>query len=78
MSKRWIEELSIADPCLFYRKQEDRFLYIAIYVEDGFVVVNETEVFLGLCQEKFKITFGGDEQTQDGSLENLLGMQIKC
>jgi hypothetical protein len=26
----WIEELSTAGPCLFYRKQEDRFLYIAI------------------------------------------------
>jgi len=54
---------STADPCLFYRKHEDSFLYIAIYVDDGLVVGNkdeEIEVFLGLL------------------LENFLGMQIKC
>jgi hypothetical protein len=64
---------STADPCLFHRKHEDSFLHIAIYVDDGLVVGNkdeEIEVFLGLLQEEFKITFG--------SLENFLGMQIKC
>jgi hypothetical protein len=50
---------STADPCLFYRKHEDSFLYIAMYIDDGLVVSNkdeETEVFLGLLQEEFKIT----------------------
>jgi len=61
---------STADPCLFYRPQEDRFLCIAIYVDDALVVGNETEVFLGLLQEEFNITIG--------SLEKFLGMQIKC
>jgi hypothetical protein len=64
---------STADPCLFYCTNEDSFLYIAIYVDDGLVVGNkdeEIEVFLGLLQEKFKITIG--------SLENFPGMQIKC
>jgi len=63
---------STADPCLFYR-MHDSFLYVAIYVDDGLVVGNkdeETEVFLRLLQEEFKITIG--------SLENFLGMQIKC
>jgi hypothetical protein len=32
---------SAADPCLFYRKHEDSFLYIAIYVDDGLVVGNK-------------------------------------
>jgi len=52
---------STADPCLFYRINEDSFLYIAIYVDDALVVANkdeEIEVFLGLLQEKFKITIG--------------------
>jgi hypothetical protein len=65
-------KISTADPCLFYRMHEDIFLYIAIYVDDGLVVDNkdeEIEVFLRLLQEEFKITIG--------SLENLLGMQIK-
>jgi uncharacterized tellurite resistance protein B-like protein len=44
---------------------EDGFLYIEIYVDD-----EESELFLGLLKEKFKITFG--------SLENFLEMQIKC
>jgi len=58
---------STADPCLFYRTHKDSFLYIAIYVDDGFVVGNkDEEVFLGLLQEAFKITIG--------SLENFLGM----
>jgi len=64
---------STTDPCLFYRTHEDSFPYVAIYVDDGLDVGNndeETEVFLGLLQEKFKITIG--------SLENFLGMQIKC
>jgi len=34
---------STADPCLFYRKYEDSFLYIAIYVDDGLVVGNKDE-----------------------------------
>jgi Reverse transcriptase (RNA-dependent DNA polymerase). len=62
---------SIADSYLLYRTHEDSFLYIAIYVADGFVVGNmdeEIEVFLGLPLEEFKITIG--------SLENFLGMQI--
>jgi hypothetical protein len=53
--------------------QHDTFLYIAIYVDDGLVVGEkneETELFLGLQQEEFKVTIG--------SLENFLGMQIKC
>ena len=64
---------STADPFLFYRKHEDSFLYIAIYVDYGLIVGNkdeEIEVFLGLLQEEVKITIG--------SLENFLGMQIKC
>jgi len=64
---------SIADPNLFHRTHEDSFLYIAIYVDDGLFVGNkdeEIEVFLGLLQEEFQITFG--------SLENFLGMRIKC
>ena len=63
---------STADPCLFYRKHEDSFLYIAIYVDDGLVgnKDEEIEAFLGLLQEEFKIAIG--------SLENFLGMQIKC
>jgi hypothetical protein len=44
---------------------EDGFLYIAIYVDDV-----ESELFLELLKEKFKITFG--------SLENFFEMQIKC
>jgi hypothetical protein len=44
---------STADPCLFYRKNEDSFLYIAIYVDDGLV-----DMFVGLLQEEFKITIG--------------------
>jgi hypothetical protein len=63
---------STADPCLFYRTQEDSFLNVAIYVDDGLVVGNkdeEIEVFLRLMQE-FRITVG--------SLENFIGMQIKC
>jgi hypothetical protein len=61
---------STADLCLFYRKHEDNFLYIAIYVDDGLVVNKdeEIEVFLGLLQEEFKITIQ----------YNFLGMQIKC
>jgi len=64
---------STADPFLFYHTHEDGFIYIAIYVDDVLVVGNkdeEIEVFLGLLQEEFKITIG--------SLENFLGMQIKC
>ena len=64
---------STADPFLFYHMHEDSFLYIAIYVDDVLVVGNkdeETGVFLGLLQEEFKITIG--------SLENFLGIQIKC
>jgi len=64
---------STADPCLFYCTHEDSLLCTAIYVDDGLVVGNkdeETEVFLGLLQEEFKITIG--------SLENFLGIQIKC
>jgi hypothetical protein len=64
---------STADHCLFYRKHEGIFLFIAISVDDGLVVGNndeEIEVFLRLLQEKFKITIG--------SLENFLGMQITC
>ena len=52
---------STADTCLFYRTHEDSFLYIALYVDDGLVIVNkdeEIEVFLGLLQEEFKITIG--------------------
>jgi len=51
---------------------EDNFLYIAIYVDDGLVgnKDEETEVFLGLLQEGFKITIG--------LLENFLRMQITC
>ena len=48
-----------------YCMHEDGFLYIEIYVDD-----EESELFLGLLKEKFKITFG--------SLENFLEMQIKC
>jgi hypothetical protein len=54
-------------------QNEDSFLYIAIYVDDGFVVGNkdeEIDMFAGLLQEEFKITIG--------SLENCIGMQIKC
>jgi hypothetical protein len=54
-------------------QHEDSFLYIAIYVDDRLVVGKkneEIEVFLGLLQEEFKVTIG--------SLENFLGMQIKC
>jgi hypothetical protein len=64
---------STADPCLFYRIHEDSFLCVAIYVADGLVVGNkgeESEVFLGLVQEEFKITID--------SFENFLGMQITC
>jgi len=64
---------STADPCLFYRTHEDSFLCVAIYVDDGPVVGNkgeESEVFLGLVQEEFKITID--------SFENFLGMQITC
>ena len=41
--------------------QENIFLYIATYVDDGLVVGNkdeEIEVFLGLLPEEFKITIG--------------------
>jgi hypothetical protein len=44
-----------------------------MYVDDGFVVRKkdeETEVFLRLLQEEFKIT--------TLLLENFLGMQVKC
>jgi len=52
-------------------QHEDSFLYIAIYVDDKIAVGNkdeETEVFLGLLQEEFKVTIC--------SLENFFGMQI--
>ena len=64
---------SSADPCLFYRTHEGSFLSIAIYVDDGLVIGNkdkEIEMFLKLMQEEFRITIG--------SLENFLGMQVKC
>jgi len=64
---------STADPCLFYRTNKGSSLYVAIYVDDGLIVGNkdeEIEGFLKLLQEEFKIT--------SGSLENFLGMQIKC
>jgi hypothetical protein len=64
---------STADPCLFYCTYGDSFLYIAIYVDDGPVVGNkdeEIEIFLRLLQEEFEMSIG--------SLENFLGMQIKC
>jgi hypothetical protein len=64
---------STADPCLFYRTHEDSFLYVAIYVDDELVFGNkdeESEVFLGLLQEEFKITID--------SFEDFLGMQITC
>ena len=32
---------STADPCLFYRKHEDSFLYIAVNVDGGLVVGNK-------------------------------------
>jgi hypothetical protein len=47
---------STADPCILYRTHEDSFLCVAIYVDDGLVVVNkdeEIDVFLGLLQEVF-------------------------
>jgi hypothetical protein len=62
---------STADPCLFYRTHEDSFLCVAIYVADGLVIGNkgeESEVFLGLVQEEFKITID--------LFENFLGIQI--
>jgi len=46
---------STADPYLLYHTHEDNFLYIEIYVDDGLVIGNndeDTEVFLGLLQEK--------------------------
>jgi len=58
---------------LILLQHEGSFLYIAIYVDDGLVVgkkEEETELFLGLQQEEFKVTIG--------SLENFLGMQFKC
>jgi Reverse transcriptase (RNA-dependent DNA polymerase). len=59
---------STANRCLFSLTHDDSFLY-AIYVDDELVVGSkdeETELFLGLLQEEFKITIG--------SLENCLGM----
>jgi hypothetical protein len=64
---------STVDRCLFYRTHEDSFVHVAIYVDDGLVFGNkdeESQVFLGLLQEEFKITID--------SLENFLGIQIKC
>jgi len=64
---------STADPCLFYRTHEDSFLCVAIYVDDGLIVVikdEEIDVFLGLLQEEFEVTIV--------SLENFLGILIKC
>jgi hypothetical protein len=34
---------STADPCLFYRTDENSFLYIAIYVDDVLVVGNKVK-----------------------------------
>ena len=72
MKKAGLKDRTV-DPCLCYRTHEDSYLYITIYVDDGLVVGNkdgEIEVFLRLLQEEFQITIG--------SLENFLGMQIKC
>jgi hypothetical protein len=66
-------ENSIADPCLFYRTHEDSFFCVAIYVDDGLVVVNKDEgsdVLLRVLQEEFKVTIV--------SLENFLEILIKC
>lgn len=62
---------SSADPCLFYRKRNGNFLYVAIYVDDGMVVGSsdsEVQSFLELLQQEFKITMG--------NLEIFLGLNI--
>jgi hypothetical protein len=64
---------STVDPCMFYHTNEGSSLYVSIYVNDGLIVGNKDEEikgFLKLLQEEFKITLG--------SLQNFLGMQIKC
>ena len=65
-------ENSVADPCLFYRKQNGCKLYVAIYVDDGLVVgSNEKEMsrFLSALQQEFDVT--------TGTLDNFLGMKIQ-
>lgn len=63
---------STADPCVFYRINQGKTLYAAIYVDDGLLVgTDEQEIksFFKLLETEFKIT--------TGSLENFLGMQIQ-
>jgi len=65
-------KISTADPCLFYKNCGKGSLYVIIYVDDGSVIGSEEEVqdFLIQFKKEFKITLG--------SLNNFLGMQIKC
>lgn len=64
--------VSNADPCLFIRVRNNKYLFVTIYVDDGLVTGsddNEIDEFIEALKIRFKIT--------TGTPDLFLGMQIK-